>query len=222
MRRLLSVLVSSAIFSFGLLAFTAGDARADEPSSQPAAAAATGEKPQPKDDADEVKHFSVELNPLGIAIGRYSLQGEYMLAKHHAVTLNPFFNHTPITYTVNGKDIDGGALNGFGGEAGYRFYTGSKGANGFFIGPSVLFGSYTADPPGDSGGKSQSFTSIGGAVDLGGQAIIGPGIVIGAGAGVQYTKTSEDVNTDNVNLAPAAIAGGGVRPRFLLALGFSF
>jgi len=222
MRRLLSVLVSSAVFSFGLLAFTAGDARADEPAGQPAAPTA-GEKPQPKDDADEIKHFSIELNPLGVAIGRYSLQGEYMLAKHHAVTLNPFFNHTPVTYTVNGKDIDGGALNGFGGEAGYRFYTGSKGANGFFVGPSFLFGSYSADAPsGTPGGKSQSFTSVGGAVDLGGQAIIGPGIVIGAGAGLQYTATSEELNTDNLNVAPAAIAGGGIRPRFLLALGFSF
>jgi hypothetical protein len=220
MRRLLSVLVSSAVFSFGLLAVTAGDARADEPTTQPAGAAASGEKPQPKDDAEDIKHISLELNPLGVAIGRYSIQGEYMLAKHHAVTLNPFFNHTPVTYTVNGKDIDGGSLNGFGGEAGYRFYTGSRGANGFFVGPSFLFGAYSADAPG--GAQSTSFTSVGGALDLGGQAIIGPGVVIGAGAGLQYTKTSKDLNTDNLNAAPSAIAGGGFRPRFLLAVGYSF
>jgi hypothetical protein len=220
MHRLLSVLTASAVFSFGLLALTASDARADEPPAQPGAAATAGEKAQPKEDGDDIKHFSLELNPLGVAIGRYSVQGEYMLAKHHAVTLNPFFNHTPVTYTVNGNSVDGGSLTGFGGEAGYRFYTGSRGANGFFIGPSLLFGSYSADAPG--GGPSTSFTSVGGAVDLGGQAIIGPGIVIGAGAGLQWTSISKDLNTENLNLAPTMIAGGGVRPRFLLAVGYSF
>jgi hypothetical protein len=39
------------------------------------------------------------------------------------------------------NDVEVGSLTGFGGELGYRFYTGSKGANGFFAGPSVLFAS---------------------------------------------------------------------------------
>jgi hypothetical protein len=222
MRSLLSVVVSSAVFSFGLVALTSHDARADEPGAAPAPASApaAAEQPRSSDDADEVKRISLAVNPLGIAIGRYSIQGEYMLAKHHAITLNPFFNRTPVTYTVNGKDIDGGALTGFGGEAGYRLYTGSRGANGFFIGPSFLFASYSSDAPG--GASSQSFTSVGGALDLGGQAIIGPGIVIGAGAGLQYTTNSVEISTDNLNAASAAVAGGGIRPRFLLALGYSF
>jgi len=225
MRRLLSVLAASAVFSFGLLASTAGVARADDahaaPAAAPAAAAAPAEKPQADDDGPEIKRLSLELNPLGLAIGRYSIQGEYMLARHHAVTLNPFYAHAPVTITVNGQDVDGGSLNGFGGELGYRFYTGSKGANGFFVGPSVLFGSYS-----QSGGvgtaSSDSFTSIGGAVDVGGQFIIGPGVVLGFGGGLQYTKTSQDIDTANLNLASAIIAGGGVRPRALLAVGYSF
>lgn len=225
MRRLLSVLAASAVFSFGLLAFTAGEARADDAhpaAAAPAAPAAAAEKPQANDDEPELKRISLELNPLGFAIGRYSIQGEYMLARHHAVTLNPFYAHAPVTVTVNGKDIDAGSLNGFGGELGYRFYTGSKGANGFFVGPSVLFGSYS-----QSGGvgtqASDSFTSIGGAVDVGGQFIIGPGVVLGFGGGLQYTKTSQDnVDTSNLNLASAIIAGGGIRPRALLAVGYSF
>jgi hypothetical protein len=231
MRRLLSVLVASAVFSFGLLASTAGDARADDahPASAaaaPAAAATPAEKPQADDDSPEIKRLSLELNPLGLAIGRYSIQGEYMLARHHAVTLNPFYAHAPVTVTVNGKDIDAGSLNGFGGELGYRFYTGSKGANGFFVGPSVIFGSYSQSggvtAPGAASTDS-SFTSIGGAVDVGGQFIIGPGVVLGFGGGLQYTKTSQDNgDTSNLNLASAIIAGGGVRPRALLAVGYSF
>ena len=227
MRRLLSVLAASAVFSFGLLAFTAGEARADDAHAATATAtpAAPAEKPQADADEPELKRISLELNPVGLAIGRYSIQGEYMLARHHAVTLNPFYAHAPVTVTVGGKDVDAGSLNGFGGELGYRFYTGSKGANGFFVGPSVLFASYS-----QSGGvattaasaSSDSFTSVGGALDLGGQFIIGPGVVVGFGAGLQYTKTSQDIDTANLNLASAVIAGGGVRPRLLLAVGYSF
>ena len=223
MRRLLSVLAASAVFSFGLLAFTAGEARADDAHPAPAAPAAAAEKPQADDDSPELKHLSLELNPLGFAIGRYSIQGEYMLARHHAVTLNPFYAHAPVTVTVGGKDVDAGSLNGFGGELGYRFYTGSKGANGFFVGPSVLFASYSQSGGVGAGtASSDSFTSVGGALDVGGQFIIGPGVVLGFGGGLQYTKTSQDIDTANLNLASAVIAGGGVRPRVLLAVGYSF
>jgi hypothetical protein len=141
------------------------------------------------------------------------------------VTLNPFFAHVPVTVSVNGSDIDAGSLTGFGGELGYRFYTGSKGANGFYVGPSVLFASYsTSTPDGSSAGSSSSnsFTSVGGAIDIGGQAIIGPGVIVGGGFGLQYTTTSEEFDTDNFNLASAVIASGGVRPRFLLSAGYAF
>ncbi len=225
MRRALSV-----VLSLGLLAFTASEARADEPgargASSSAAAPAAGEQPAPKDEAEDVKHIALELNPLGFAIGRYSLQGEYLLARHHAITLTPFFAHASVKSTVNGVDIDGGSLSGFGGELGYRFYTGNKGANGFFIGPSVLFASYSASAPtgvtAAAASSDSSFTSLGGAVDLGGQLLIGPGVVLGLGAGVQYTTTTKDVDTTNLNFASAALAGHGVRPRFLLAVGYSF
>lgn len=221
MRRLLTVLASSAVFSFGLLAFTAGEARADEGAARPAApavpAAAASEKPQANEDADDVKHIALELNPLALGIGRYSIQGEYLLARHHAVTLNPFFTSTSVK--VNGTEV--GSLSGFGGELGYRFYTGSKGANGLFVGPSFLFASYSSSPVG--AGKSLSFTAVGGALDIGGQFIIGPGVVLGFGGGLQYTKNSEELaSTNGLNFASSVIAGGGVRPRALLAVGYSF
>jgi hypothetical protein len=215
MRRLLSLVVSSAILSVGFLVATAGEARADESTAARPAAAAPSEKPAaPSDDVAELKRISLELNPLGVAIGRYSIQGEYMLARHHALTLSPFFAHASVTSSVGGKDVDLGSLTGFGG------------ANGFFIGPSVLFASYSQSAPSGlpagATAASDSFTSLGGAVDLGGQVLIGPGVVIGAGFGLQYTKTSKDIDTANLNLASAALAGGGVRPRFLLAVGYSF
>jgi hypothetical protein len=221
--RLHSYLVVAAS-GLAALAVTFGSpnrARADEP----APAAAPKEQPEAKPEADH-KQLAIELNPLGIAIGRYSIQGEWLPAAHHALTLNPFFAHAPVTATVNGTEVDLGSLNGFGGELGYRFYTGSKGPNGFYIGPSVLFASYSqsapsgAAPAGSAG--SDSFLSYGGAVDLGGQAVIGPGIVVGGGFGLQYTQTSKDIDTANLNLASAVLAGGGVRPRFLASVGYAF
>ncbi len=225
MRCLPSILAASAVCSFGLLAFTAGEARADDAhpvTSAPAAPAAPAEKPQADADEPELKRISLELNPLAFAIGRYGVNGEYMLARHHAVVLNPFYAHAAVTSTLNGKELDGGSLSGFGGEAGYRFYTGSKGANGFFVGPSVLFATYSQSG-GLANAPSQSFTSVGGALDVGGQFIIGPGVVVGFGGGVQYTSVSKDAgDTSSLNLASAIIAGGGVRPRILLAVGYSF
>lgn len=208
----------------------ATSATAAEPASATAAAPATppptNEGGQPAAEEDDHKRFLLALNPLAASIGRYSIQGEYMPAKHHALVLNPFFTHAPITMTVNGQEVDGGSLTGFGGELGYKFYTGSKGPNGFYVGPSIIFANYSQSaaagsaPAGSQG--SDSFMSYGGAIDIGGQAVIGPGIVVGGGFGLQYTKNSEDISTDNLNLASAIIAGGGIRPRFLVSLGYAF
>jgi len=182
--------------------------------------------PQAEGERTDFKRVVLAINPLAIGIGRYSIQGEYLFAPHHAITLNPFFAHVPVTVTANGQDVDAGSLNGFGGELGYRFYTSNKGASGLFVGPSLLFASYSQSSSNNNGGSqgnsSDSFLNYGAALDIGGQAVIGPGIVVGGGFGLQYTKTSEDINTDNLNLASAVVAGGGVRPRFLFALGYSF
>lgn len=213
--RLPIVFGTAALSILGVVAMTS-TAHAQDPA-QPAAAAKPAEAPQKAE--EEHKKISLEINPLAATIGRYSLQVEYLPAVHHALVLNPHFTHVPVTATVNGKEIDGGSLTGFGGELGYRYYTGTKGPNGFFIGPSFLFSSYSQE----LAGKSDSFTAIGGALDIGGQAVIGPGIVIGGGFGLQYTSNSKDIgDTDGLNLASAIIAGGGVRPRFLLSLGYAF
>jgi hypothetical protein len=224
--RLSACICVAALSGLGVLAF-ATDASAQDPSAPPvpaAAAPAPGAAPSrtdaDKDDDDDkdLKRIGLELNPLGFAIGRYSINVEYMLARHHALILTPFYDSTGVT--VNGADI--ATLNGFGAELGYRFYTGSKGMNGFYVGPSVLFASWSESSKLVGFQASDSFTAIGGALDIGGQAVIGPGVIVGGGFGLQYTKNSVDINTDSLNIASAAIAGGGVRPRFLLSVGYGF
>ncbi|HTA93791.1 MAG TPA: hypothetical protein VK745_29645 [Polyangiaceae bacterium] len=233
MRSLAAVLVSTLI-PFSLLTLAANSALAaddDAPAPAPVLVpvAPPGAVLVPVQEAPPLKQYVIEFNALATTIGRYSIQGEYLPAAHHAITLNPFYTHASITETVNGTTIDDGSLNGFGGELGYRYYTGVKGPNGFFVGPSVLFGSYSQsgglalNADGSAAAPSAgSFTSYGGAIDIGGQGVIGPGIVVGGGFGLQWTKTSKAINDDNFNLASAIIAGGGTRPRFLFTIGYAF
>jgi len=223
MRRFAVVLVST-LFPFSLLSLATQSALADEPEAEaPPVAEAPPPPPGavlvPIEEPPQLKKFAIIANPLALSIGRYSIQFEYLPALHHALVINPVYTHASIKATSNGQELDLGSLNGFGGELGYKFYTGKKGANGFFVGPSFLFGSYSQSMDGT---KSDSFTSFGGAIDVGGQAIIGGGFVIGGGFGLQWTKTSKDINTENLNFASAVIAGGGTRPRALFTIGYAF
>jgi len=223
--RSFAVVLVSTLFPFSLLNLATQNALADESDAEaPPPAAAPAPPPGavlvPIQEAEQpFKQWAIIANPLGIFMGRYSLQAEYLPALHHAITLNPFYNHTPIKVTSNGTEQDLGSLSGFGAELGYKFYSGKKGPNGFFVSPSFLFASYSSTMTGE---PNKSFTSMGGAIDIGGQGVIGDGFIIGGGFGLQWTKTSEDINTENLNVASAVIAGGGTRPRFLFTIGYAF
>lgn len=184
--------------------------------------AGIGEKDRVQlEEKSEHKSLSLEINPVAISIGRYSLNVEYLPLPHHALVVNPFFAYVSADVQTGNLEYSQSFV-GAGAEAGYRFYTGSKGPNGFFVGPSVLFGQYSAsqDAVGSIPATSTGFTTIGGAIDIGGQAVIGPGVVIGAGAGVQYTHATEDF--EDLPFAAGILAGGGIRPRVLLSVGYAF
>ena len=171
--------------------------------------------------APEPKTMTLVANPLSTIVGRYGVDFTYMVAPHHGLVVNPYYSHVSpqVTTTENGVSTTySETFSGFGGELGYRYYTGEKGANGFFIGPSLLFGAFSQSNSYNS--DKTSFTSMGAAVDIGGQAIIGDGFTIGGGFGLQYTKTSTTFN--DLPLTSAILAGGGVRPRFLFTIGYSF
>ncbi len=223
-------LIRHSLLSLSLAALWATPAFAQDDAADPAQPQATVPAPPPGavlvkvQDAPadgEYKHFSIVANPLALSIGRYSIQGEWLPALHHALTLNPFYTHASAgTLTVNGDTEDLGTFSGGGAEFGYRFYTGSKGPNGFFVGPSFLIADYSQSGGGE---PSVSFTSVGAAFDIGGQGVVGPGIVIGGGFGLQATKNSKDFgSTSDLNFASAVIAGGGIRPRFLFHIGYAF
>ena len=194
----------------------AGVASAQGPAEYTPPPVDTGAKASPE---DNYKHVTIQANPLSAIIGRYGVDVAYLPALHHGIVVNPFYSHVSVDGTnSSGVTTSAWSLSGFGGEVGYRFYTGDRGANGFFVGPSFIFASYKQSV---TGGDSLSFSNMGAALDIGGQAIIGGGFTIGGGFGLQYTKTSVDLGSID-KFAANALAGGGLRPRALFTLGYSF
>ncbi len=228
MKRFLTISVASLVASIAAASLSS-TARADEaplpaspaPSISGEAAPSTAQQDRAtgSDAIKPFKSFALEANPLAAAAGRYSIQAEWLPAVHHAIVVNPHFDHISPTIPVGNGASYSESFTGFGGELGYRYYTGTKGPNGLFIGPSVIAAHYSTSVDGQSGG---SFSSYGAAIDIGGQAVIGPGIVIGGGFGLQYTKSTLDGSTDGLPLLATAIAGEGVRPRFLFTIGYAF
>lgn len=180
--------------------------------------------PAPRE--EPLKALAIEFNPLALTIGRLSANVEYLPAPHHALVVNPYYVSVNADVTVT--DFEGERVtyednfSGGGAELGYRMYTGSRGPNGFFVGPSFLFGAYNSSDSDFTDTEGRSFTSYGFAVDIGGQGVIGPGIVVGGGFGLQYTKVSGDTPGLDLPLAAEILVGGGVRPRFLLSVGYAF
>jgi hypothetical protein len=202
----------SALFLASSLVLAASAAQAQNPVDRPSDGRADRE--------DTHKQFTATANPLSFGIGRYGADLQWLPAQHHAILFNPFFSSTTahVDSEVNGvKASYDEKFSGVGGEIGYRFYTGERGANGFFVGPSLLLGTYTAKA---NGGDSVAFNSVGYAVDIGGQHVFSNGLTIGGGFGMQHTKVNKDFT--DLPLTAAILAGGGWRPRFLLSLGYSF
>jgi hypothetical protein len=188
-----------------------------------AATAAAGARPAPAEEIDEGVRFKsvlVQGNPLGFAIGRYSADLEYLPAPHHAMHLTPLYE-----YALPGTDDQ---LTGFGAEIGYRFYTGWHGPHGFFAGASFLVGEFEyihGNPMqvvGDTANDTQ-FVQLGGALDVGYQAIILGNFCFGLGGGVQYTVDTTQPKFEYQNHPwHDLVYGWGLRPRILLQVGAAF
>ena len=160
----------------------------------------------------EMRRIALSWNPFTLHLTRVSLNAELLIASHHGVMITPFYAST----TTNTDSFEN-VFRGWGGEIGYRYYSGKNGARGFFIGPSLLLGFYDAIP---KRGDKVPFTNWGGALDVGWQALVADRWVVGLGTGVQYTVPSATFPSQEL---PASVyASRGLRPRLLLALGVAF
>jgi hypothetical protein len=175
------------------------------------------------EDLDEgvaFKSVAIQGNPLGVAVGRYSADLEYLPAPHHA------FHMTPVGYFALPGVSD--ELTGFGAEVGYRWYSGQDGPQGFFVGTSFIALSlrYLHAAPNDvalSTPEDTSYVQLGGAVDAGYQIVLLGNLAAGAGVGVQYTlDTQEPTFEAPGNSLHELLYGPGLRPRVLLSVGAAF
>jgi hypothetical protein len=170
----------------------------------------------------EVSFKSVGLrgNPLGVVIGRYSADLEYLPVPHHALHLSP------VGYFALPGVSD--ELIGFGAELGYRYYSGAHGPEGFFVGGNFIALSLEyihgtvegipLDAPDDT-----AFVRLGGAVDVGYQVIVLGNFAAGAGVGVEYTVDSQSPHFEYpTHTWHDLFFGAGLRPRVLLSLGAAF
>src|SRR6185437_6784884 len=148
----------------------------------------------------EQRRFTLTWNPFTLFAVRAQLMLEAMLTDHHVLSLSLYYGATRTNETYP-SSCAGMAhdcalttlFQGFGGELGYRWYSGTGGPRGFYIGPSFLLGRFDATPTVGAGtGMATThgdipFWNIGGAIDAGWQALIADRIVAGLGGGLEYT-----------------------------------
>jgi len=178
-----------------------------------------------KDEVIPTRYVAITWNPVpAFTIGKVSFDVVIAPVSHHAIILNPYYAST-TTQPITINDATGSAImrlpqqkfEGFGGEIGYRYYTGQAGPRGFFAGPSFLIGAFTATAQDQS---TTSYMSFGGALDVGYEMLVADRVALAVGAGAQYTVTDKTIPNQQF---PASIyANNGIRPRFLFSLGFAF
>ncbi len=160
---------------------------------------------------------AVTWNPLGAVVGgRVSFNIEYAPVTHHVIIASPHFANPSQDVSVAPDVMRTNRFTGVGGELGYRYYTGSRGMNGIFIGPSIIGGVYNADLM----QGNTAFTNIGVAADIGIQQVFFDHLALGAGAGIQYLSVSE--NFGDLATGPSTIASSGFKPRLLAQAGYAF
>lgn len=176
-----------------------------------------------RDEPPPRRVLAIEYSPLPFLIGKLSANVIITPISHHAIVISPSYvsvETAPIYVfddTGQATQLPKQKFSGFGGELGYRYYLGERGPRGFFFGPSLMLSSLIAQAQDNS---KTRFLHYGIAADLGYQALLWDSVALSIGGGVQYTRTDKAIPDQQF---PAKFfANGGVRPRFLLSVGWAF
>jgi hypothetical protein len=177
--------------------------------------------------------LTLEWNPVALVISRVMIPIVVVPGDHHALVVSPYYtwastvpyatgidaSGNPLPYDVSGNaplNVLSQSFHGYGAELGYRYYLDRGGPRGFFAGPSLIVSAVTGKA---GNGTETSFADLGGAVDIGYEALIANTIAVTLGGGVQYTAPTKSIPTQQW---PASIyANDGVRPRLLASLGYA-
>lgn len=179
------------------------------------------------DTAQVPQRFAITLNPLALIVGRYGANGEVLFARHHAVVASGYlqtFSTTMLRALMPSVELAQVPQSRLGGELGYRFYSGDAGPTGLFVGPSAV-AVPIAYPRVTEELRAEvvSFMAYGAALDVGVQAIIGPGFTLGGGVGVMALAWQPPASAQ----APAGVTAPSyptphVLPRLLVMAGWAF
>jgi hypothetical protein len=177
--------------------------------------------------------ITLEWNPVAIVISRAFFSVVVVPGDHHALVVSPYYAWASTVPYATGIDAQGNPLaepngqsytlnvlsqsfHGYGAEIGYRYYLDRGGPRGFFAGPSLILSAITAKA---GNGSQTSFANVGGALDIGYEALIANTIAITLGGGVQYTAATKSIPDQQW---PSSIyANDRVEPRVLLSLGYA-
>jgi hypothetical protein len=180
-----------------------------------------------KQEPPPARLVTLQWNPVDLVYERLSANLQIVPVDHHALMLTPFyFDSQTAAFTQSGTDAAGNPVNvavpsqkfeGFGGEIGYRYFSGLAGPRGFFIGPSFVI----ADVQATAGnGVQTSIMDYGIAVDAGYEMLVAEHWAVSLGLGAEYVFTSKSLPNQQW---PANIyANNGFHPRPLFALGYAF
>ena len=166
---------------------------------------------------------AIEWNPLPLpTIRKASANVIITPADHHALVLSPFYVST-TTESIDVVDDSGRHTRlpeqkfyGFGAELGYRYYGGSGGPRGLFVGPSLVLGSFTAKA---QDGTKTPYLDLGIAADVGYQVLVADRVALSLGGGIQYVAPSKSIPAQQF---PASVyANSRVSPRLLFAVGWA-
>jgi hypothetical protein len=167
--------------------------------------------------------ISVEFNPLPLLVGKLSANVVIVPVDHHALVLCPFYVSTTTAgiYVFNDQgdatQLPTQTFSGFGGEIGYRYYTGLGGPRGLFVGPSLILASMTAKA---QNGSTTGYLDYGIAGDIGYEMLVADNVALAVGGGVQYATPSQSIPSQQF---PADVyANGRVMPRALASIGWAF
>ncbi len=150
-------------------------------------------------------------NLLATLIGRFGVDYAFLPVAHHALQVG---GHVQLLPPLGRTD----EVTGFGGELGYRFYSGRSGPSGLFVGASGLLGRYHWIEGGDEAHQGTN-TRYGVAVDAGYSLFAGKNFVFALGAGVELAALS---GSPGVPELARLIVRTGIGPRGLVQMGFAF
>ncbi len=151
----------------------------------------------------------VKTSPFALAFGNFNITAEKTLGTTSSALLSLSY-----MYKIFGIEV-----NGFGAEAGYRYYFTNASKDiptGFYINPFVEYGSSKFDVTLNATTETYTTTTLGFGAEVGYQWAWDSGFALDLGVGPRYVTMGGD--TDQA----AFSSTGGILPSLTIAIGYAF